>query len=349
MLRERAVQLGDRFKQVIDGLDEQRAGGEQRLGQLLDRTNELGGHVADLNGRITAAESAGTVAGDLRDARDIALDELGTLVETQVVHRSDGTVGVFIEGQALVDGTTHRMLGAVEAGAGFAGVAFPGASAPIRSAGGRVGALVGILRKETAEQPAGELAATREAIIALAEELVAEVNRIHSTGTPPAGPDPAGDFFKSALEGGRPVLTDEIAGNLDYIAAGSGSGGPVGTREYLAGTTDVARAIEKLRTRSIDPLEPLPVSGETSSPLPSYGERYSALVVGIGSKVAGARSSAQVHDTLARSADIRRDEVSGVSIDEELTAMIQQQAAYGAAARVITRVDEMLQTLLGIV
>jgi flagellar hook-associated protein 1 FlgK len=42
----------------------------------------------------------------------------------------------------------------------------------------------------------------------------------------------------------------------------------------------------------------------------------------------------------------RVQEVSGVSIDEEATNMIQYQHAYQAAARVITTMDEMLNTLI---
>ena len=42
------------------------------------------------------------------------------------------------------------------------------------------------------------------------------------------------------------------------------------------------------------------------------------------------------------------DSVSDVSIDEELTNLIKYQTAYGAAAKVITTVDQMMQTLLGI-
>ncbi|HLO02406.1 MAG TPA: flagellar basal body rod C-terminal domain-containing protein, partial [Symbiobacteriaceae bacterium] len=36
----------------------------------------------------------------------------------------------------------------------------------------------------------------------------------------------------------------------------------------------------------------------------------------------------------------------GVSIDEEMTKMIQYQQSYNAAARVMTAVDEMLDTLI---
>jgi flagellar hook-associated protein 1 FlgK len=40
--------------------------------------------------------------------------------------------------------------------------------------------------------------------------------------------------------------------------------------------------------------------------------------------------------------------VSKVSIDEEMTNLIKYQTSYGAAAKVITTIDQMMQTLLGI-
>ena len=40
--------------------------------------------------------------------------------------------------------------------------------------------------------------------------------------------------------------------------------------------------------------------------------------------------------------------VSKVSIDEELTNLIKYQTAYGAASKIITTIDQMMQTLLGI-
>ncbi|MEA3521952.1 MAG: flagellar hook-associated protein FlgK [Campylobacterota bacterium] len=42
------------------------------------------------------------------------------------------------------------------------------------------------------------------------------------------------------------------------------------------------------------------------------------------------------------------DSISKVSIDEELTNLIRYQTAYGAASKVISTIDQMMQTLLGI-
>ena len=44
-----------------------------------------------------------------------------------------------------------------------------------------------------------------------------------------------------------------------------------------------------------------------------------------------------------------QQEVSGVSLDEEMVDLIQFQSAYEAAAKLVTVVDEMLEQLIGMV
>ena len=44
----------------------------------------------------------------------------------------------------------------------------------------------------------------------------------------------------------------------------------------------------------------------------------------------------------------RRDEVSGVSIDKEMTDLIQLQAAFQANSRVISVVDDLLRDVINI-
>ncbi|MFA7501001.1 MAG: flagellar basal body rod C-terminal domain-containing protein, partial [Sulfurimonas sp.] len=46
--------------------------------------------------------------------------------------------------------------------------------------------------------------------------------------------------------------------------------------------------------------------------------------------------------------ELEYSSISKVSIDEELTNLIKYQTAYGAASKIITTVDQMMQTLLGI-
>ena len=44
--------------------------------------------------------------------------------------------------------------------------------------------------------------------------------------------------------------------------------------------------------------------------------------------------------------DAAREQLSGVSLDEEMVTMLQAQRAYEAAARVMTTVDSVLDTLI---
>lgn len=69
----------------------------------VSRINELAKEIYELNDSILAAEASNIEnANDYRDARDLAIDELSALVNTEIVTSKDGTIEVFIEGKCLV-------------------------------------------------------------------------------------------------------------------------------------------------------------------------------------------------------------------------------------------------------
>ena len=68
-----------------------------------------------------------------------------------------------------------------------------------------------------------------------------------------------------------------------------------------------------------------------------------------GTQIVDGEGGAQVFRTLTTQAEQRRQSVSGVSIDEEMVQMMKTQQAYAAAAKVVSAVDEMMQSLLAIV
>lgn len=321
VLHERGQEVTDRFGQISAGLSELRSAGSDRLDALVSRVNELATHIADLNVRITRSEAAGGVAGDLRDSRDRLLDELSGLVAIQVVERERGDLGVYVDGQALVDGSVSR---SIERGTkdGATTIQFSGRSTPIAAPGGAIGGVLKVLDTE--------LASAQTALNEFAARLIAEVNRLLEDGVNPAG-EHGVPFF-----GGSSASTIFVSVEADAIAAGRGVfDNDTGTWTYVSGNNDIALDIQALRDR--------PVDGSVLS------AGYADLVSRTGAKSASARTSAQVHDVLAHQANLRRESVSGVSIDEELAHLISQQAAYGAAARIVVRADEMLQTLLRMV
>lgn len=70
----------------------------------IDRVNELGKQIYELNLQIQSIEATGVeTAYDLRDARDNALDELGALVNMSYTEDATGVVTVKLEGQYFID------------------------------------------------------------------------------------------------------------------------------------------------------------------------------------------------------------------------------------------------------
>lgn len=76
------------------------------------------------------------------------------------------------------------------------------------------------------------------------------------------------------------------------------------------------------------------------------GTAYQSLVNGFGTKVASAQGLAATQQLLTSQVDGARDQISGVSLDEEMVGMLASQRAYEAAARVMTVVDSVLDTLI---
>jgi flagellar hook-associated protein 1 FlgK len=75
-------------------------------------------------------------------------------------------------------------------------------------------------------------------------------------------------------------------------------------------------------------------------------KRYQQLVTRMGNEVAQASRSQSTAQVLTDNLSDRRESVSGVSLDEEMTNIIRFQRAYQASARAMSTTDEMLDTLI---
>jgi flagellar hook-associated protein 1 FlgK len=75
-------------------------------------------------------------------------------------------------------------------------------------------------------------------------------------------------------------------------------------------------------------------------------QTYKSMVGTMASDVQRASQAASVQSAVVTSVDAQVQSVSGVSFDEETSNMLTYQRAYQASARVLTTVDEMLDTLI---
>jgi flagellar hook-associated protein 1 FlgK len=73
---------------------------------------------------------------------------------------------------------------------------------------------------------------------------------------------------------------------------------------------------------------------------------YRTLIISLGVETQTVNRRVDIQNDITKQIDAARDSSAGVSIDEEMANMIAFQHTYGAASRVITAIDEMLDRLI---
>jgi flagellar hook-associated protein 1 FlgK len=78
----------------------------------------------------------------------------------------------------------------------------------------------------------------------------------------------------------------------------------------------------------------------------SFDDYYTNMIGSLGSKGSVWNSMVDYQQSLTDSIEDRRQQISGVSGDEELINLMMYQHAYNAASRYITTIDSMLEYLI---
>jgi flagellar hook-associated protein 1 FlgK len=110
VVRDRGIALADTLNEIYAQLK----GYRQELNQTLiikkDEINNIARQLGELNGQIQDLEITGSQANDLRDKRDLLLDQLSKIVNIRVQEGSRGLTRVSIGDYDLVDGLTVNQL-----------------------------------------------------------------------------------------------------------------------------------------------------------------------------------------------------------------------------------------------
>ncbi len=80
----------------------------------------------------------------------------------------------------------------------------------------------------------------------------------------------------------------------------------------------------------------------------SVGDYYAETIGVLGTRTAAANQAVETNTAITDAIQNQRQQVSGVSIDEEMIQLTQAQRAYQAATRVVTIVDDLLNTLINV-
>jgi len=265
--------------------------------------------IAQLNGQIAQAQAAGIDANNLEDQRDNVIDDLSQYSNVNVTTQSNGMVNVSFGNAAI----------AAQNGTADSTPLVNGTSVDLTDnitdsnlsgAGGTVGSLLGLYDSTTGT---GKIADYSTTLDGIANDLVTTVNGAIS-GADASGPS-ATPFFDPT---GTTAAT--IAVNPSLSSNGT-------TPPY---TAEEATAVAGL-------------SGGTAS------QAYNAFVTQVGSDVQSAQNAQQTAQSLLTAIGNQRQSVSGVSLDEEMTNLIQFQQAYQASARVMSTINDTFTSLLNMV
>lgn len=156
-------------------------------------------------------------------------------------------------------------------------------------------------------------------------------------------------FFTGSSAGGVGINTT-VSSDKSYIAAGQVDT-DVTPAAHATGDNSNALAVTEIQydTRSISQWTYDRIEGNTEGTATGTIEDYYHTLVGsIGIKASSIERSKGFSEVVTHELETMRDSISSVSLDEEMTRLMQYQHAYSAAAKLLSVSDEMLQVLISV-
>lgn len=344
------IGIVNQFDKVSDGVQQLRMDADARIATEVHTLNASMKQVADLNIKISQAQSQRRDTSALMDMRQQEIDKIANIVPLRVVQRDNGHVGLFTtNGAQLVDGTAsvigfdahHTITPEMTIGGGtLSGLTINGRPMPITGdtsqiLGGSLGALFEV-RDELAVNAQTKLDAMARDLMERFEDPA-----VDPTLTGPGLFTDLGSMLDVSAEVGlagrlslNTVVDPDKGGDLWRLRDGLEAAAPsdVGNGSLLQSMAD---AVKERRSPASGDLPPnQSMSGLTSFLLSETGvARQNSEMVLAGS----------LGQQLALTQMQRAD---GVDTDAEMQRLMLIEQAYAANARVISVADQLIRRLL---
>ena len=170
------------------------------------------------------------------------------------------------------------------------------------------------------------------------------LNGLHQLGYTMDGTTTPGLPFFTAAGGGTAItagnisLNAEILADPNKIATSLRTTDASGTETVIKGNNTLAILLANLKDT--------PMKSADGMRNAAIGAQFSAIVGQLGVQSQEAARQTSNSEFLVEQVETRRQSVSGVSLDEEMSNMIKFQHAYNASARFMTTYDELLDKLI---
>jgi flagellar hook-associated protein 1 FlgK len=305
---------------------------DKDLDTAVRQVNTILPQIAALNGKIVEGEVGGQRANDFRDQRQTLLQELSRLTGATAHEERDGQLTVQVDGVLLVSGQHAASLDDSNLNPnGFRTVRYTNPE------GASFDATTLLTRGEI-----GGLLTSRDVTVTnfidrldlFAKTLVDSVNTQHALGFDLNGAA-GGNFFTpiAATAGAAGVVQVDSAILADphLIAAAQTAAGTPGDNRN-------AQALAALQTTT-----------QAALGNRTFKDYFVSLVSDVGQQLQTSQDANTFQQALFDQTQARRESLSGVNIDEEVTHLIQFQRAFEAASRLISIGNEMYETMINII
>ncbi|MBN1290302.1 MAG: flagellar hook-associated protein FlgK [Candidatus Latescibacteria bacterium] len=315
-------ELTSRMHRIYNQLLTMQLDVDNEIATTPQRLNEIASEIADLNASIRISTVQGQGGNDLRDKRDLLVDEMSEFADVRVVEKSDGTYTVLVGTNVVVERDTYSELSVTTQSTGGRNVK----RTVIVSADGN--------EYEPTSGKLGALIEIRDNIIpgitdelnTIADALVTYVNFEHRNGYGVDGKTNRNFFDPTRTKAFNISLSTDIDDVSNIAVSGDGSKG------------DNTNAMNMVQLKDNNVIK-------NSFTLSEY---YNSLIADIGILGSEARSGRQNEELLITQVDNARESIKGVSIDEELIHLIQSQHIYQSASRLIVTLDELLDVVVNL-
>lgn len=319
---EAAGRLANDLNVYAADIQNVRTGIDESITAEVERLNNILGELERLN------EALPLGGADDLDRRDMLLAEIGEIADVHVIIDERNVPQVYLrhEGSALFNGSARPLsLGTDANGDLRVRVSTSAGPRDVTSllSGGRIAGLVAARDQD--------LAPLANDLDQLAFDLANTVNTIHAAGYGTDGVTGRNMFNVTATAPGAALTISvdaAVAGNPAAIAAAQDP-------TLLPGDNSNALALAQVRNTSLS--SGVPASQSLTRALHGFGTRVAAAKRSV-------TATAQTHERLS----LMEKELTGVSIDEEMTRLMEYQRTYAAAAKIIQTVDELFDTLLSL-
>jgi flagellar hook-associated protein 1 FlgK len=290
---------------------------DRGITQRIADINQLSSQIASLNSEVARSQSIGGDASEFEDQRTESIRNLSELIGLTMVEGDDGTTITTATGDPLVVGNKSFSLDFQAGADGKQHVYAGGTDITADISGGELGGLIRA-RDEDIEQLIGSLNA-------MASSVATAINDANKQGFDLNGAAGGNIFADPGSTDAAANMKLELTDPAKLAASGDGSQGD---------NSNLAK-IGSVRTSAV-------VAGKT--PL----DFYSDVVAGIGNAVARAESDQSAGELILGQLEAQRASISGVSLDEEAANLIKYQRAFEAAARVISVVNDLTETVISL-